>query len=242
MVKLQQSHTTNDLIELTLHAGLSLSHKGALLLYQTIKWLEGDPGSVGLYLKCALVGEWLTVSRTDERWERQAFEIQQGPDVKASEDRKQETWLVYRGMGHRWQTEGRAQRGRKRSQPPQKHMCRCTQPIFLPSLITANSVGLKHFLQFSSVQSLSRILLFSTPWTAALQASLSITNSQSLLKLMSIESVMPSNHLIFCHPFSSRLQSFLTSGSFQMSPLFTSGGQSIGVSASASVLPMSIQD
>ena len=54
--------------------------------------------------------------------------------------------------------------------------------------------------QFSSVQSLSRVRLFATPWTATCQASLSITNSQSLLKLMSIESVMPSNHLIFCHP------------------------------------------
>ena len=54
--------------------------------------------------------------------------------------------------------------------------------------------------QFSSVQSLSRVRLFATPWTATCQASLSITNSQSLLKLMSIESVMPSNHLILCHP------------------------------------------
>ena len=52
----------------------------------------------------------------------------------------------------------------------------------------------------SSVQSLSRVRLFATPWTAARQASLSITNSQSSLKLMSIESVMPSNHLILCHP------------------------------------------
>ena len=52
----------------------------------------------------------------------------------------------------------------------------------------------------SLVQSLSRVPLFETPWTAACQASLSITNSQSLLKLMSIESVMPSNHLILCHP------------------------------------------
>ena len=51
-----------------------------------------------------------------------------------------------------------------------------------------------------SVQSLSRVRLFVTPWTAARQASLSITNSQSLLKLMSIKSVMPSNHLILCHP------------------------------------------
>ena len=54
--------------------------------------------------------------------------------------------------------------------------------------------------QFSSVQSLSRVGLFATPWTAARQASLSITNSQSLLKLVSIELVMPSNHLILCHP------------------------------------------
>ena len=55
-------------------------------------------------------------------------------------------------------------------------------------------------IQSSSVQSLSRVWLFVTPWTAACQASLSITNSQSLLKLMSIELVMPSNHLILCHP------------------------------------------
>ena len=54
--------------------------------------------------------------------------------------------------------------------------------------------------QFSSVHSLSRVQLFTTPWSAARQASLSITNSQSLLKLMSIESVMPSNHLILCFP------------------------------------------
>ena len=52
----------------------------------------------------------------------------------------------------------------------------------------------------SSVQSLSHVRFFATPWTAARQDSLSITTSQSLLKLMSIESVMPSNHLIFCHP------------------------------------------
>ena len=55
-------------------------------------------------------------------------------------------------------------------------------------------------ISFSSVQSLSLIRLFATPWTAAHQASLSIINSQSLLKLVSIESVMPSNHLIFCRP------------------------------------------
>ena len=54
--------------------------------------------------------------------------------------------------------------------------------------------------QFSSVQLLSRVQLFATPWTAACQASLSITNSRSLPKLMSIESVIPSNCLILCHP------------------------------------------
>ena len=55
-------------------------------------------------------------------------------------------------------------------------------------------------VSFSAVQSVSRVCLFATPWTAARQASLSITNSWSLLKLMFIESVMPSNHLILCHP------------------------------------------
>ena len=89
----------------------------------------------------------------------------------------------------------------------------------------------------SSVQSLSRIWLIKTPWTAAHQASLSITNSRSLFKLMSIKLVMPS-----VIPFSSRLQSFPASGSFQMSQFFASGGRSIQVSASASVLPMNIQD
>ena len=96
--------------------------------------------------------------------------------------------------------------------------------------------------EFSSVQLLSHVWLFVTPWTAAHQASLSITNSQSLLKLMSIESVMPSNHLISVIPFFSHLQSFPASGYFPMNQFFTSGGQSIGVSASASVLPMNIQD
>ena len=78
--------------------------------------------------------------------------------------------------------------------------------------------------------------------TVACQASLSITNSQSSLKLMSIESVMPCNYLILCVPFFSCLQFFPASGSFQMSQFFASGSQSIGVSALASVLPMNIQD
>ena len=93
-----------------------------------------------------------------------------------------------------------------------------------------------------SVQSPSRVRLFATTWTPPRQASLSITNTQSLLKLMSTESVMPSTISSSIIPFSSCLQSFPASGSFQMSQFFASGGQSIGVSASASVLPMNIQD
>ena len=89
---------------------------------------------------------------------------------------------------------------------------------------------------FSSVQSFSHVRLFVTPWTVALQASLSITNSRSLLKLMS---VTISSSVI---PFSTHLQSFRASGSFPMSQFFVSGGQSIGVSASTSVLLMNIQD
>ena len=83
---------------------------------------------------------------------------------------------------------------------------------------------------------------YATPQTAARWASLSITKSRSLLKLMSIESVMPSNHLIPCCPLLLPTSSFPTSGSFQMSQFFAAGGQSIGVSALASVLPMNIQD
>ena len=79
----------------------------------------------------------------------------------------------------------------------------------------------------SSVQSLSRVRLFAIPWTTAYQASLSISKAQSLPKLMSIESVMPSNHLLLCCPLLLHLQSFPASGSFQMSQLFASGGQSI---------------
>ena len=91
------------------------------------------------------------------------------------------------------------------------------------------------------VQSLSLVWFFVNSWTAACQASLSITNSWSLLKLISIKSVMPSNYFILCHP---RLPSifFPASGSFPVSQFFASGGQSIGVSALVSVLPMNIQD
>ena len=96
--------------------------------------------------------------------------------------------------------------------------------------------------EFSSIQSLSHVQLFATPWTAVCQASLSITNSWSLLKLMSIEYVMPSNHLILCHLLFLLLSIFPATGSFPMSQFFASGGQSIRASASASVLPINIQD
>ena len=99
-----------------------------------------------------------------------------------------------------------------------------------------------NIVRLNSVQLFSRVQLFATPWTAAHQASLSITDSRSLLKLMSIELVMPSNHLILCRHLLLHLQSFPASGSFQMSQFFTSGDQSTVVSASASVLPMNTQD
>ena len=71
---------------------------------------------------------------------------------------------------------------------------------------------------------------------------LSITNSQNLLKLMSFELVIPSNHVILCRPLLFLPLIFPASGSFPMSQFFPSGGQSIGISVSASVLPMNIQD
>ena len=85
----------------------------------------------------------------------------------------------------------------------------------------------------------SHVQLFVTPWTAACQASLSLTVSWSLSKFMSVESVMPSNHLFLC--LFSAFHSFPASGSFLVSRLFTSDGQNIGASALASILPMSIQ-
>ena len=94
---------------------------------------------------------------------------------------------------------------------------------------------------FSSVQLLSHVWLFAMPWTAAHQASLSITNSWSSPKFVS-ESVMPSSHLILCRPFSSCPQSLPASESFPMSQLFTWGGQSTVVTALASVLPKNTQD
>ena len=81
-----------------------------------------------------------------------------------------------------------------------------------------------------------------TLWTAAHQTSLFFTISQSLLKLISMESVMPLNHLILSHPFLLLSSIFLSIRVLSSERLFTSGGQGIGASASASVLPMDIQD
>ena len=117
---------------------------------------------------------------------------------------------------------------------------------FLNVLITFHLVTAKELrfssVQFSSVQSLSRVWLFATPWTAARQASLSITNSWVH------QNPCPSSRWFHptisssVVPFSSCSQSFPALGSFQMSQLFSLGGQSTGVSASTSVPPMNTQD
>ena len=116
------------------------------------------------------------------------------------------------------------------------------QPLFFFFLITIQLYKHQSSSRISSVQSLSRVRLFVTSWTAACQASLPITNSRSLLKLMSKESVMPYNHLILCRPLllpPSVIPSIRVSSNELVLP---SGGQSIEVSASASVLPLNSQD
>ena len=96
--------------------------------------------------------------------------------------------------------------------------------------------------QFSSVQSFSRVQIFTTPWTAAHQASLSITNSRSSLRLTSIESVMPFSHLIFCRPLLLLPLIPPSITVFSNESALPWGGQSIAVSASTSVLPINTQD
>ena len=96
------------------------------------------------------------------------------------------------------------------------------------------------WITFSSVQSLSHVQLFVTPWITARQASLSITSSRSSLRLMSIESVMPSSHLILCCPL--LLLPPIPPSIRVFSNESALGGQSTGVSASTSVLPMNTQD
>ena len=96
-------------------------------------------------------------------------------------------------------------------------------------------------LQFSSVQMLSHVRRFATPWTAACQASLSTTNSRSLLKSISIESVMTSKHLIICHPlFPSSIVPNIRV--FSSESVLHNKWAKYEVSVSASVLPMNIQD
>jgi len=105
-----------------------------------------------------------------------------------------------------------------------------------------NRINLRFALRsfLSLVQLLSCVRLFVTPWTTACQASLSITNTKTLLKLMSIKSVMPSNHLILCCCLLFPPSIFPSIRVFSNGQFFGSGDQSIGVSAS--VLPMTIQD
>ena len=115
-----------------------------------------------------------------------------------------------------------------------------TEDFFSPYFSSSNMclVYSKHPLEVFAVQLLSHVWLFLIPWTVASQNSMSFTVSWSMLRLTSTESVVPSNHLTFCQLL--LLPSvFLSAGSFPMSWLFTSGGQSIG--ASASILPMNIQ-
>ena len=116
----------------------------------------------------------------------------------------------------------------------------CLSLNHLPYFLFPSGNFIFHFIFVVLVQLLIRIQLFVTPWTAACLVSLSFTISQSLLKLMSIESVMLSKHLILYQPLSSCPQYFPALGSFPMNQFFASGGQIIGASASASVLPVTI--
>ena len=119
------------------------------------------------------------------------------------------------------------------------------KPKNFPKAPCPNTITLTirfHHTDFGRTQTFSPSVQFSvrllaTPWITAHQASLFMTNSPSLPKLMSIESVMPSNHLSLCRPLLLLPQSFPASESFPMSQLFAWGGQSTGVSALASVLP-----
>ena len=113
----------------------------------------------------------------------------------------------------------------------------CARSLSFPHLATTDL-----FTISLVVQLLSRFWLFATPLTAVCQASLSFTISWSLLKLMSIESVMLSNHLILCRPLLLLLSIFPSIRVLFSELALHKSGQSIGASASASVLPMNIQD
>ena len=102
--------------------------------------------------------------------------------------------------------------------------------------------GLYWKTERKSVQFVSRVWFFVTPWITAHQVSLFITNSRSPPKPMSIELVMPSNYLFLCRPFLPLPQYFPASGTLPVSQLFASGGQTIGVSVSTSLFPKNTQD
>ena len=114
-----------------------------------------------------------------------------------------------------------------------------------PLLPSCHKIWNQWYIDFSGfvvVQLLSHVQLFATPWTGALQTPLCFTISQSLLKFKSIELVRPSNHLILCRPLLLLPSIFPSMRVFPMSQVFASGGQSSGASASATVLPMNIQN
>ena len=133
------------------------------------------------------------------------------------------------------------------TEPPQQPS---SVPVTVITLAAFSSPPIFHFVvlqcavkTFPCFQfSCSVVSDSSRPHESAFQTSLSITNSWSPPKPMPIELVMPSNHLILCHPLLLLPSIFLNIRVFQMSQLFASGGQSIGVSASKSVLPMNTQD
>ena len=120
-------------------------------------------------------------------------------------------------------------------------MYRYDNKVYIHTYIYIYTHTHTHIYIYIVVQLLTHVQLFAIPWTAACQPSLSLTMFQGLLKLMSIESVMPSNHLILCHPVLLLPSIFTNIRSFPMSQLFASGGQSVGASVSASVFPMNIQ-
>ena len=117
----------------------------------------------------------------------------------------------------------------------------CPNTALLLWVFLVSDTYIKREIQFSSVQSLSCVQIFVTPWSAALQSSLSITNSWSLLKLMSIESVMPSHHLIPCHPLLLLPSIFPSIRVFSSESVLCIRWQSIRVLASTSVCPIDIQ-